>query len=105
MPSENMLQIAKKALLIPVTENYADDELSLHIASCRQWLIASGVPSEIAEVDDNALVQALIIIFVKTNFGFTSDGSVRELPKSFEVLLRQLCLTAVAPEVDGAPHE
>ncbi len=100
-----MLQTAKKALLIPVNENYADDELLVHIASCRQLLITAGVPTGIAESNDHPLVQALIIIFVKTNFGFNSDGSVRELPKSFDVLLRQLSLTAVAPEVDGAPHE
>ena len=44
MSSENMLNLMKKALLIPATENYADDEISIHIASCRQLLITSGVP-------------------------------------------------------------
>ena len=97
--SENMLEIAKKSLLIPVTENYADEELLVQIASCRQLLITAGVPREIAESDDVPLVQALITIFVKTNFGFNSDGAVKELPKSFDVLLRQLCLSS--PEVSG----
>lgn len=104
MPSENMLAITKKTLLIPVTENFADDELMIHIASCRQLLITAGVPSGIAESDSHPLVQALIIIYVKTYFGFKSDGTVRELPKSFDVLLRQLCLVPLAPEVNGAPH-
>lgn len=103
--SENMLTIVKKSLLIPVTENYADAELSVHIASCRQLLITTGVPREIAESDNDALVKALIIIFVKTHFGFKSDGAVRELPKSFDVLLRQLCLVPLSSEVPGAPHE
>ena len=103
--SENMLEIVKKSLLIPVNENYADDELSIHIASCRQLLITAGVPREIAESDDDSLVKALIIIFVKTNFGFKSDGTVRELPKSFDVLLRQLSLVPLTTEVHGAPHE
>ena len=103
--SENMLEIAKKSLLIPVTENYADEELLVQIASCRQLLITAGVPREVAESSDDSLVKALIIIFVKTNFGFKSDGTVRELPKSFDVLLRQLCLVPLASEVHGAPHE
>jgi hypothetical protein len=94
-----MLELMKKALLIPATENYADDEISLHIASCRQLLVTAGVPRETAESDDNPLVTALITIFVKTHFGFNSNGEVKELPKSFDVLLRQLCLHR--PEVGG----
>ena len=47
--SENMLEKVKKALLIPVTENYADDELLIHIASCRQLLITTGIPKGTAE--------------------------------------------------------
>lgn len=90
--SENMLEKVKKSLLIPESENYADDELKIHIASCRQLLITTGIPKVIAESDDEPLVQALILIYVKTNFGFKSDGSAKELPKTFDLLLRQLCL-------------
>ena len=99
MSSENMLVKMKKALLIPATENYADDEILIHIASCRQLLVSAGVPRETAESNDDPLVKALITIFVKTNFGFKSSGEVKELPKSFDVLLRQLCLHN--PEVSG----
>ena len=98
MASENMLDLMKKALLIPATENYADDEILIHIASCRQLLVTAGVPREIAESDDS-LVKALITIYVKTMFGWKSDGTVKELPKSFDVLLRQLCFHS--PEVSG----
>jgi len=93
--SENMLEKVKKALLIPVSEHYADDELLIHIASCRQLLITTGVPRETAEGDDDSLVQALITIYVKTNFGFNNNGQVKELPKSFDLLLKQLCLHTV----------
>ena len=99
MSCENMLEKMKNALLIPATENYADDEILIHIASCRQLLVTAGVPRETAESDDNPLVTALITIFVKTHFGFNSNGEVKELPKSFDVLLRQLCLHR--PEVGG----
>ncbi len=92
MSCENMLAKMKKALLIPATENYADDEILIHIASCRQLLVSVGIPRETAESDDNPLVTALITIFVKTNFGFNNNGEVKELPKSVDVLLRQLCL-------------
>ena len=53
MSCENMLEKMKKALLIPATENYADDEIMIHIASCRQLLVTAGVPRETAESDDN----------------------------------------------------
>ena len=99
MSCENMLATMKKALLIPANENYVDDEILIHIASCRQLLVTAGVPRETAESDDNPLVTALITIFVKTNFGFNGNGEVKELPKSFDVLLRQLCLHN--PEVGG----
>ena len=92
MSCENILEVMKKALLIPATEHYADDEILIHIASCRQLLVSAGIPRETAESDDNPLVTALITIFVKTNFGFNNNGEVKELPKSFDVLLRQLCL-------------
>ena len=98
MSCENMLDLMKKALLIPATEHYADDEIETHIASCRQLLVTTGVPREIAESDD-PLVKALITIYVKTMYGWKSSGEVKELPKSFDVLLRQLCLHS--PEVGG----
>ena len=91
MSCENMLELMKKALLIPATEHYADDEIETHIASCRQLLVTAGIPREIAESDDS-LVKALITIYVKTMYGWKSDGTAKELPKSFDVLLRQLCL-------------
>ena len=98
MSCENMLELMKKALLIPATEHYADDEIETHIASCRQLLVTTGVPREIAESDD-PMVKALITIYVKTMYGWKSSGEVKELPKSFDVLLRQLCLHS--PEVGG----
>ena len=98
MSCENMLELMKKALLIPATEHYADDEIETHIASCRQLLVTTGVPREIAESDD-PLEKALITIYVKTMYGWKSSGEVKELPKSFDVLLRQLCLHS--PEVGG----
>lgn len=98
MSCENMLELMKKALLIPATEHYADGEIETHIVSCRQLLVTTGVPREIAESDD-PLVKALITIYVKTMYGWKSSGEVKELPKSFDVLLRQLCLHS--PEVGG----
>ncbi len=98
MSCENMLELMKKALLIPATEHYADDEIETHIASCRQLLVTTGIPREIAESDD-PVVKALITIYVKTMYGWKSNGEVKELPKSFDVLLRQLCLHS--PEVGG----
>lgn len=86
-----MLKV-KKALLIPSDETFADDEINLHIESCCQLLISMGVPSSIV-LSDNSLVDALILIYVKTFFGFKADGSVKELPSNFDLLVRQLVLS------------
>lgn len=77
--------------MIPVDETYADDELNIHISSCRTLIVSVGVDKKIAN-SDNSLVEALIVIYCKTFFGFKNDGSVKELPSSFDMLLRQLAL-------------
>ena len=83
----------KKALMIPAEDTFADDEIKLHIEACCQLLITPGVPTTVV-ASDSALVEAIILIYVKTFFGFKSDGSVKELPANFDILLRQLVLTS-----------
>ena len=87
------LDIVKKALMIPTSETFADEELKVHIEGCKELLISAGSPKEVAD-SDSPLVQGLIIIYVKTYYGFKSDGSVKELPPSFDMLLRQLVLSS-----------
>lgn len=89
---DKFLNKVKMALMIPESEPYADDELLLHINGCTQLLITMGVSEEVA-TSDNPLVEGIILIYVKTNFGFKNDGSVKELPSSFDLLVRQLALT------------
>lgn len=91
MSESNVLVKVKRALMIPLTDNYADEELKLHIESCRQLLKTSGVEDSIAS-SNHALVEALIVVYCKTFFGFKNDGSVKELPSCFDLLLRQLVM-------------
>lgn len=88
-----ILNVVKRALLIPRTEKYADEELKVHINSCKDYLKSCGVSSFFINDDSNFLVKSLIIIYVKTFFGFKNDGSVKELPKSFHMLVQQASLT------------
>jgi hypothetical protein len=39
------------------------------------------------------MVSTVIIIYVKTFFGFKNDGSAKELPKTFDMLVGQIALT------------
>ena len=87
-----LLETVKKSLLIPISETYADLELNSHIDACKQLITSSGV-SESA-LENNNLAHSLVIIYVKTFFGFKADGSVKDLPKSFDMLLNQLILTS-----------
>ena len=90
--NESFLFKVKRALMIPAEETYADDEINLHIASCEVLLSSAGIPAALCS-SDNGLVEGLILIYVKTYFGFKNDGTVRELPANFDTLLRQLALT------------
>ena len=90
---DNFLIRIKKTLLITAEDTFADDEIKLHIEACCQLLITTGVPTTVV-ASDSALVEAIILIYVKTFFGFKSDGSVKELPANFDILLRQLVLTS-----------
>lgn len=83
----------KSALMIGADDTFADDEIKLHIDSCSQMLITSGVTEGVA-YSDNPLVEGIILIYVKTQYGFKNDGSVKELPSSFNLLVRQLVLTS-----------
>ena len=89
---EFLLRI-KKALMITAEDTFADDEIKLHIESCCQYLISTGVTESVVW-SENPLVEGLILIYVKTFYGFKQDGSVKELPANFDLLVRQLVLTS-----------
>ncbi len=91
-----LLDHVKKSLLIPLNETYADDELNTYIEACLSLILSTGVNPE--GINENPLTKSLVLIYCKTFFGFKSDGSVKELPRSFDLLLRQLALS------DGGSH-
>lgn len=88
-----ILETVKQALLIPPEETYADVELNLYIKSCKEMLVSIGVDKTLINSDSHPIIETLIIIYCKTFFGFKADGSVKEFPKSFDMLLSQLALT------------
>ena len=87
-----MLKTVKKALLIPEDEHYADTELVAYIDACKELIRSAGVSETIVN-DPHPAVVTLVVIYCKTFYGFKSDGSVKELPKSFDMLIKQLLLT------------
>ena len=82
----------KKSLMIPSDDLESDNELTLHINSCFSLIRSAGCSDDLI-MSGNGLVEALVLIYCKTFYGFTNDGSVKELPSSFDLLLRQLVLT------------
>jgi hypothetical protein len=93
-----ILDIVKKALLIPLSESFADDELSSHISSCKSYLETCGINPSYINDESNPMVSTVIIIYVKSFFGFKNDGSAKELPKTFDMLVKQLALTKGATD-------
>jgi len=51
------------------------------------------VADDVVNGEGVPIVDSLILIYCKTFFGFKNDGSVKELPKSFEMLIKQLSFT------------
>jgi hypothetical protein len=88
-----ILDTVKKSLLIPLSETYADEELQSHIEACKELLRSVGVADDVVNGEGVPIVDSLILIYCKTFFGYKNDGSVKELPKSFEMLVRQLSFT------------
>ena len=82
----------KKSLMIPSEDLEADDEITLNINSCISLIRSTGCNEKVFK--ENGLVDALVLIYCKTFYGFTNDGSVKELPSSFDFLLRQLVLSS-----------
>lgn len=87
----NLLTKVKKALLIPEEETFADDELMDHIQSCMALMSSTGIKDDV--IEKHPMAHSLVVIYCKTFFGFKIDGSVKELPDSFNALLKQLSLT------------
>lgn len=88
-----ILDTVKHALMIPQEETYADAELNAYINSCKEMLISAGVNESVVDSGDDNRITTLILIYCKTYFGFKADGSVKELPKSFDMLLSQVILS------------
>ena len=88
--SENLLPLVKKSLLIPETETFADLEITALIDSALALVKSTGVSDDAIESKE---VSSLVIIYVKTFFGFQNDGSVKELPQAFYFLLKQVSLS------------
>jgi len=64
-----------------------------HISKRAKNYCVLGVADEIASAEGVPIVDSLILIYCKTFFGFKNDGSVKEIPKSFEMLVKQIALT------------
>lgn len=98
MAEITILDKVKKSLMISLSDTFADTEINVHILSCKELIKSAGVSKEVAD-SDNGLVEALILIYCKTFYGFTNDGSVKTLPESFDFLLKQLALTWESSDV------
>ena len=88
----NYLELVKNALGIPTSNTKVDITLNNLISASLELLRGAGV-SEKYLINADPLVASFVIIYTSTNFGYKADGSLKELPKHFDLLLRQLSLT------------
>jgi hypothetical protein len=88
-----VLDLVKNSLGIPLDSHELDAELNALIEASKELLRGSGVNEKYLVDEADPLVTSFILIYVSTSFGFKSDGNLKELPKHFDFLLKQLALT------------
>lgn len=88
-----VLDLVKNSLGIPLDSRELDAELNALIEASKELLRGSGVNEKYLFDEADPLVTSFILIYVSTSFGFKSDGNLKELPKHFDFLLKQLALT------------
>ena len=87
------LDLVKNSLGIPLDSHELDAELNALIEASKELLRGSGVNEKYLVDEADPLVTSFILIYVSTSFGFKSDGNLKELPKHFDFLLKQIALT------------
>lgn len=88
-----VLDLVKNSLGIPLDSHELDAELNALIEASKELLRGSGVNEKYLVDEADPLVTSFILIYVSTSFGFKSDGNLKELPKHFDFLLKQIALT------------
>ena len=88
-----VLDLVKNSLGIPLDSHELDAELNTFIEAAKELLRGSGVNEKYLIDEADPLVTSFILIYVSTSFGFKSDGNLKELPKHFDFLLKQIALT------------
>jgi hypothetical protein len=88
-----VLDLVKNSLGIPLDSYELDAELNAFIEAAKELLRGSGVNEKYLVDETDPLVTSFILIYVSTSFGFKSDGNLKELPKHFDFLLKQIALT------------
>ena len=88
-----ILDLVKNSLGILLDSHELDAELNAFIEAAKELLRGSGVNEKYLVDEADPLVTSFILIYVSTSFGFKSDGNLKELPKHFDFLLKQLALT------------
>lgn len=88
-----VLDLVKNSLGIPSDSHELDAELNAFIEAAKELLRGSGVNEKYLVDEADPLVTSFILIYVSTSFGFKSDGNLKELPKHFDFLLKQIALT------------
>lgn len=87
-----MLDDVKTALRISQSNTSFDMEIQDLIEAARIDLIQSGVSSEKANDDTDALIKRAITVYCKANFGYDSNTSAERFHDSYVMLKQHLSL-------------
>lgn len=73
---ETYIEAIKKA--IRVSGDF-DEEIKSYISACRLDMQSAGIPQEVTDNEDDSLVKAAIILYLKASFGIDQKYSERDM--------------------------
>lgn len=90
--TENFLKNARSFLRITTEDEVINTEIKTLIKSCRQDLIRNGITSNMANNEEDGLITAAVLLYLKAEFGLDNKNH-EKYRSSYETLRTELALT------------
>lgn len=87
-----MMMLDDVKMVLRVSHDYLDDEISDLIAAAREDLVNAGVDPFIVSNDNDPLVKRAIMVYCKSNFGYDNPEAIR-FQRSFDEIKLRLAVT------------
>lgn len=91
-PTEEFMKKARAFLRISINDEVINTEIETLISSCKQDLIRNGITSKMANSEEDGLIVAAVLLYLKAEFGL-DNKNYEKYRNSYEILRTELALT------------